>query len=114
MSPMQPARAGFGFGAASADRPGHWGIQRELVSMHGGSTQWQRKEENMKLCRLLLAVLVVTALTAVGPYPDTCASFDQLGFRVPLMVVSPFAKQHYVLHTVADHTSLLASSRSGF
>ena len=42
-----------------------------------------------------------------GPYPDNCASFDQLGFRVPLMVVSPFAKQHYVSHTVADHTSLL-------
>jgi phospholipase C len=43
-----------------------------------------------------------------GPYPDDCASFDQLGFRVPFMVVSPFAKQHYVSHTVADHTSLLA------
>jgi len=43
-----------------------------------------------------------------GPYPDVCASFDQLGFRIPLMVVSPFAKQHYVSHTAADHTSLLA------
>ena len=43
-----------------------------------------------------------------GPYPDDCASFDQLGFRVPLIVVSPFAKQHYVSHAVADHTSLLA------
>ena len=43
-----------------------------------------------------------------GPYPDDCASFDQLGFRVPLMVVSPFAKPHYVSHTVGDHTSLLA------
>jgi phospholipase C len=43
-----------------------------------------------------------------GPYPDGCASYDQLGFRVPLMVVSPFAKPHYVSHTVGDHTSLLA------
>ena len=43
-----------------------------------------------------------------GPYPDNCASFGQLGFRVPLMVVSSFAKQHYVSHRVADHTSLLA------
>ena len=42
-----------------------------------------------------------------GPYPENCANFDQLGFRVPLMVVSSFAKQHYVSHTVADHTSLL-------
>jgi hypothetical protein len=43
-----------------------------------------------------------------GPYPENCASFDQLGFRVPLVVVSPFAKPHYVSHTIADHTSLLA------
>lgn len=43
-----------------------------------------------------------------GQYPDSCASFDQLGFRVPLMVVSPFAKPHYVSHTIADHSSLLA------
>ena len=41
-------------------------------------------------------------------YPDGCPSFDQLGFRVPLLVVSPFAKPHYVSHTIADHTSLLA------
>jgi phospholipase C len=39
-----------------------------------------------------------------GPYPEDCASFDQLGFRVPLLVVSPFAKPHYVSHTIGDHT----------
>jgi phospholipase C len=43
-----------------------------------------------------------------GPYPTDCASFDQLGFRVPFMAVSPFSKQHYVSHTVGDHASLLA------
>jgi phospholipase C len=43
-----------------------------------------------------------------GPFPGSCASFDQLGFRVPLLVVSPFARAHYVSHTVGDHTSLLA------
>jgi phospholipase C len=43
-----------------------------------------------------------------GPFPERCASFDQLGFRVPFMAVSPFAKPHYVSHTVGDHTSLLA------
>lgn len=41
-------------------------------------------------------------------YPESCASFDQLGFRVPLLIVSPFAKPHYVSHTIADHASLLA------
>lgn len=43
-----------------------------------------------------------------GPYPENCASFDQFGFRVPFLVVSPFAKPHYVSHTISDHTSLLA------
>jgi phospholipase C len=43
-----------------------------------------------------------------GPFPDECASFDQLGFRVPFIAISPFSKPHYVSHTVGDHTSLLA------
>jgi phospholipase C len=43
-----------------------------------------------------------------GPYPSACPTFDQLGFRVPLLVVSPFAKAHYVSHTIGDHTSILA------
>jgi len=46
--------------------------------------------------------------TPTGPYPATCANFDQLGIRLPFIAVSPFAKQHYVSHTVGDHTSLLA------
>jgi phospholipase C len=48
------------------------------------------------------------AQNPTGPFPDNCASFDQLGFRVPFLVVSPFAKPHYVSHTVDDHASLLA------
>jgi len=43
-----------------------------------------------------------------GAYPDNCASFDQLGFRVPFVVVSPFARPHYVSHTIGDHASILA------
>jgi len=43
-----------------------------------------------------------------GTYPANCASFDQLGFRVPFLVVSPFVKPHYVSHTIGDHASLLA------
>jgi len=30
-----------------------------------------------------------------------------LGFRVPLLMVSPFAKHGYIDHTVSDHTSLM-------
>jgi phospholipase C len=29
------------------------------------------------------------------------------GYRVPLIVVSPYAKKHYVSHTVADSTAIL-------
>ncbi len=32
--------------------------------------------------------------------------FDRYGARVPLLVVSPYAKRHYVSHMTADHTSV--------
>ena len=32
---------------------------------------------------------------------------DQLGLRIPLMIVSPYAKRGYVSHHVTDHTSIL-------
>ncbi|HTL39157.1 MAG TPA: alkaline phosphatase family protein [Kofleriaceae bacterium] len=35
------------------------------------------------------------------------AGFDQMGFRVPAMVIGPYAKQNYVSSTVYDHTSAL-------
>jgi phospholipase C len=33
-------------------------------------------------------------------------AFDHTGFRVPFIVVSPYAKKHFVSHVVHDHTSL--------
>jgi phospholipase C len=52
-----------------------------------------------------------------SPSPDICASgngaggytcnFTLTGYRVPLIVISPYAKKHYVSHTVADYTALL-------
>ncbi|WP_313901077.1 alkaline phosphatase family protein [Occallatibacter riparius] len=36
----------------------------------------------------------------------TC-DFTYTGYRVPLVVISPFAKKHYVSHTVADYTAML-------
>ncbi len=38
---------------------------------------------------------------------DIKATFNQTGFRVPLWVVSPWVKPHYVSHTVMDLTSIL-------
>jgi phospholipase C len=36
----------------------------------------------------------------------TCG-FENTGFRIPLIVISPFTKQHYVSHTTADFTAIL-------
>jgi phospholipase C len=38
---------------------------------------------------------------------DTAAAFDHYGVRVPAVVVSPYAKAHFVSHVVHDHTSIL-------
>jgi phospholipase C len=38
---------------------------------------------------------------------DTSAAFDRYGFRVPVVVISPYSKPHYVSHVVDDHTSIL-------
>jgi len=39
--------------------------------------------------------------------PTEFKAFDHLGFRVPFVVISPYAKRHFVSHTVFDHTSIL-------
>src|SRR5207237_125375 len=54
------------------------------------------------------AAALCPAFTPGGPYPSSCPNFDQLGFRVPFVAVSPFSIPHHVSHEIADHTSLLA------
>jgi phospholipase C len=39
---------------------------------------------------------------------DVPGAFDRYGFRVPMAVISPYAKAHHVSHTVYDHTSILS------
>ena len=39
--------------------------------------------------------------------PDQPGAYDMTGFRVPCVVISPYAKQDYVSHVVYDHTSIL-------
>src|ERR1700688_5188326 len=41
--------------------------------------------------------------TTTGP---TC-DFVYTGYRVPLIVISPYAQKHYVSHTVMDSTAIL-------
>ena len=40
--------------------------------------------------------------------PPPVVDGNQLGFRVPLIVISPYAKENYVSSTVLNHASLLA------
>lgn len=44
----------------------------------------------------------------VQPGQSTYDGFHRYGFRVPSVVVSPYAKRDHVSHTVYDHTSILA------
>jgi len=41
------------------------------------------------------------------PAGDPTGNFDTTGFRVPLMVISPFTKPGYVSHNNADYTAIL-------
>ncbi|MHB1488237.1 MAG: alkaline phosphatase family protein [Acidimicrobiales bacterium] len=44
----------------------------------------------------------------VQPGESPYDGFGRYGFRVPSVVVSPYAKRHYVSHVLYDHTSILA------
>jgi phospholipase C len=63
----------------------------------GGLNCTESKLEAAQLC---------PASSASAAFPAQCVSFDQLGVRVPLLAVSPFAKPSYVSHRVTDHTSI--------
>ena len=39
--------------------------------------------------------------------PDLPGAYDRYGFRVPAVIVSPYARANYVSHVVHDHTSVL-------
>ena len=43
-----------------------------------------------------------------GQDPLTPGGFDRYGFRVPMIVVSPWARPGYVSRVVQDHTSMTA------
>jgi phospholipase C len=39
--------------------------------------------------------------------PDMPGGYDRYGFRVPAVVVSPYARPHHISHRVRDHTAVL-------
>jgi phospholipase C len=61
--------------------------------------------ERNPLLRLLLSFTsYAKQLRAADEGPTT---YDRLGFRVPAVIISPYAKPEYVTSTVYDHTSIL-------
>jgi len=56
------------------------------------------------LLRLLNLTGYGKRIEAIDAGPTT---YDRLGFRVPAVIVSPYAKPGYVTSTVYDHTSIL-------
>ena len=81
-----------------------------LSEMPGGGAECSSNFESTTDTTLLDAEKLCPELVSdpTGPYPASCAAFDQLGVRVPFIAVSPFAKPSYVSHNVTDHTSILA------
>jgi phospholipase C len=49
----------------------------------------------------------------LGP-ADAPGGYDRYGFRVPAVIVSPYARKDYVSHVVHDHTSILKLMETKF
>jgi len=57
--------------------------------------------------RRLLRVLMPKQLARLENIDDGPVTYDRYGFRVPAVIVSPYARPDFVLHDVLDHTSVL-------
>jgi phospholipase C len=87
--------------------------------IHGGE-QWMREIYEDALASPLWPQLVIVLTfdeagglpdhivppSACPPSPDQSA-FNRYGFRIPTIVISPYARPHYVSHLIHDHTSTL-------
>jgi phospholipase C len=76
----------------------------------GGGAQCASNQASATSTSVSAAAELCPAFAAnpTGPFPQQCASFDQLGMRVPFIAVSPFSKPQYVSHAISDHTSVHA------
>jgi phospholipase C len=54
-----------------------------------------------------VAVAPDSILPATQVPPDQPGGYDRYGFRVPALVVSPYARPRHVSHVVRDHTAIL-------
>ena len=79
-----------------------------LLPGGGAECSWNFVSQTDTSVKDAEALCPALAKNPTGPFPKSCAAFDQLGVRVPLIAVSPFSKPSYVSHTPGDHTSILA------
>ena len=64
----------------------------------------QSAYQRFPILRLLRRTALGQRITAADTGPNT---YTQLGFRVPAVIVSPFAKPGYVTELAYDHTAIL-------
>ena len=90
-------------------RPGHQrGHRRPRLGAHASDLELRRTR------RLLRSRAAARAIAPDNIPPDTppgvpaYSGFAQYGFRVPCVVVSPWARPNYVSHQIYDHTSICA------
>jgi phospholipase C len=57
--------------------------------------------------RALLRLVAPKQLARLVNADDGPVTYDRYGFRVPAVIVSPYAKKDFVLHDELDHTSVL-------
>jgi phospholipase C len=57
--------------------------------------------------RRLMSWLAPKSLARLANIDDGPVSYDRYGFRVPAVIVSPYARPDFVLHDVLDHASVL-------
>lgn len=50
---------------------------------------------------------LTSADTCFNDYSNPLCNFQYTGYRVPVLVVSPFTKKNYISHTVMDYTAIL-------
>jgi phospholipase C len=87
--------------------------------IHGGE-QWMREIYEGAIASPLWPELAIVLTFDEGgglpdhvPPPSACppspdqSAFNRYGIRIPTIVISPYARPHYVSHAVHDHTSAL-------
>ena len=82
-------------------------MRRQDLEQDGAVHQLRRARRLLRP-RPAAAALAPDSIPPILTTTDVPGAFNRYGFRVPLMVVSPWARANYVSRVVQDHTSVLA------